>query len=78
MPSLWMACGNASQRENVQPPLAGAHGCLRIYVLWVINDAMREHRPDRDLVTIDSLQRMIKQWNTMPALFHLPGGRNKR
>ena len=64
--------------EKVQPQLAGAHACLSVHMLGILNHAMTEHRPNRDSATPDSPIRAIKLWYLMPALLHSPNGRIKK
>ena len=61
-----------------QPQLAGAHVRLNVHMLGILNHAMREHRPNRDSTTPNSLLRAIKLLYFMPALLHSPDGRIKR
>ena len=59
--------------KEVKPELAGAHARLSIHVLGILNHTMREHRPNRDSVTPNSLVRAIKLRYLMPALLHSAG-----
>ena len=49
-----------------------------VHVLGILNHALREHRPNRDSATPNSLLREIKLWYLMPILLHSPDGRIKR
>ena len=51
---------------------------LNVHMLGILNHAMREHRPNRDSTTPNSLLRAIKLLYFMPALLHSPDGRIKR
>lgn len=59
---------------GAQPQLAGAHGHLSLHVLGVINHALDEHRPNRNLVTLSCFLWAMKLWNILMALLHLPDG----
>lgn len=64
MPFPWMVGSNASRqiKTKVQPQLTGAHARLSFQVLGIVNHALREHRPNRDLATARSLLREAKPW----------------
>ena len=62
----------------MQPQLAGAYARLSTRILDMLNHAMGEHLPNRDLATPNSLLRAVKLWYLIPALLHSPDGRIKR
>lgn len=62
----------------MQPQLAGAHAFLSVHVFVVLNQAMGEHRPNRDPATPNSFLWSIKLGYIMPTLLYSPDGRTKR
>ena len=67
-----------SAGKEVQRHPSSARARLGIHLIENLNYTMREHRPNRDLTTPNSILRAIKLWYITPARLHLPGSQSKR